>query len=93
MPCAACGRVGFSENAHVLGNGGLSRKADADTIAPLCGEIFVVTGPISEHTSDGCHRLFDEHRSDFDARFPDFNASTEASKCEQAWKAHQEERK
>lgn len=35
LPCLVCG-VTPSENAH-LGNGGMSRKSDADQIVPLCG--------------------------------------------------------
>lgn len=58
-PCLICGQSP-SENAH-LGNGGMSRKSDADQIVPLCGD-FV----------NGCHRAFDEWpgtREDFEAVF------------------------
>lgn len=40
LPCAACGVVGFSENAHVpptAESGGAGRKADYRFIVPLCG--------------------------------------------------------
>lgn len=56
LPCAGCGVVGFSENAHVCGNAGAGRKANADTIAPLCRDRPGVTG---------CHTLYDQHKRPF----------------------------
>ncbi len=35
LPCAACGLVGFTENAHIAG-GGMGRKANYDKTVPLC---------------------------------------------------------
>lgn len=75
QPCAACGRLWHSENAHVVkGNKGMGYKADAKYIAPLCGSVGV-----------GCHRLFDLYRADFDKLFPDFDPVVEAAKLENAW--------
>lgn len=81
LPCAACGIEGYSQNAHVLGNGGMSRKAEAETVAPLCGPRpwFI---PLL-----GCHRLFDEHRQEFDEMFPEFNPERAAAECQSAWLA------
>ncbi len=49
LPCVGCG-IGPSVNAHTVG-GGTSRKADAETIAPLC---------------HWCHLKYDQHRAPFD---------------------------
>ena len=35
QPCAACRLVGYTEAAHTA-TGGMGRKADAETLAPLC---------------------------------------------------------
>ena len=78
LPCAACGIVGYSENAHVMGNGGMSRKGDADTIAPLCGPRPL---PISRGLYPGCHRLVD--KGDLYV-----NGEALASATEAAWQAH-----
>jgi hypothetical protein len=43
LPCVICKRVGLSENAHVV-SGGVSRKADAGKIVPLCSSTFERTG-------------------------------------------------
>lgn len=79
LPCAACGVVGYSQNAHVCGNGGAGRKGDCTTIAPLCG----ATGDYI-----GCHLLFDRYRFRFDEWYPDFDPITEAAKCEAAWQSY-----
>ena len=45
LPCVACGRVGFSENAHVTNtdkSGGGSRRAGYQCIAPLCGYLWSI---------------------------------------------------
>ena len=34
-PCVCCGAVGQCQNHHVV-SGGMGRKADSDTIVPLC---------------------------------------------------------
>lgn len=83
QPCAACGRLFASQNAHLLGNGGLSRKKDCTTIGPLCGPDFT-TGYI------GCHELYDEHRSEFDEAYPDFDAEAVAAKTEAGWQLARE---
>lgn len=79
MGCAACGVYGYSENAHLLGNGGMSRKGDCTEIGPLCGPHMSYVG---------CHRLFDRHRSKFDARFPRFNPEEVAAMTERRWQLH-----
>lgn len=84
LPCAACGIERYSQNAHLLGNGGTGRKEDHTTIGPLCAPHPHV-GPFSE----GCHNAYDEHRWLFDARFPDFNPEAVAAKTEADWKAFQ----
>ncbi len=89
LPCSACGVVGYSEGAHVLGNGGMSRKADYDTQAPLCGLRFIY----SERATTmyiGCHRVFDEMRWEFDRRFPHFSPEQAAFDCVQAWLSTQQ---
>lgn len=91
LPCAACGIVGYSENAHVLGNGGMGRKSDYQTVAPLCGphpfhsRILVTAFPDQGHV--GCHRLFDVHREEFTRQFPNFNAEQAAADTERKWLA------
>jgi hypothetical protein len=72
LPCAACGRYG-SVNAHLLGNDGLSRKGHYTTIGPLCPE---------DHT------LYDEHRWDFEVKYPTFDPVTVAATTERAWLAY-----
>lgn len=82
LPCAACGIVGYSANAHVLGNGGAGRKGDADTIAPLC---------VSRPGVNGCHDLFDNRVKDGRAtllrRYPRFDPAACAERTEAAWRA------
>lgn len=49
MPCLGCARVGTDERPHHLHhtrNGGLSKKANAETLVPLCF---------------GCHWLLHQH--------------------------------
>jgi hypothetical protein len=82
-PCAACSIVGYSENAHVLGNGGAGRKAGYETIAPLCGP-HPGLGPFPA----GCHRTFDSVRWMFDATFPEFNPERAAAETQAAWLLH-----
>jgi hypothetical protein len=53
LPCIVCGAVP-SENAHTEGSG-MGRKADARTIAPMCGEF-----------QNGCHAAYDRHLAPFD---------------------------
>lgn len=84
LPCSACGVVGYSVGAHVLGNGGMSRKAAADTQAPLCRNRGWVVAII------GCHALYDDYPWIFKQQFPDFNAEDAAADTERKW---QEEHK
>lgn len=73
-PCAGCGVVGYSENAHTESGHGVGYKANASTIAPLCG-------PHPDYRSSrmaiGCHRRFDEHH-------PPFNTYSERARIKQA---------
>lgn len=96
LPCAACTyhewNTGYRcENAHVCGNGGMGRKGDYTTIAPLCGRRPGLSTGGAPYGM-GCHRLFDEYRSTFDSLFPDFNPETAAQQTEQAWIAHSQEK-
>ena len=52
LPCANCGIVGYSEGAHIK-NGGMSKKADARFVIPLCG-IYIVA---RKGCVIGCHHL------------------------------------
>jgi hypothetical protein len=49
LSCVGCGRTPC-ENAHSV-TGGMGRKADAETIVPLCHD---------------CHTRYDQHRTPFD---------------------------
>lgn len=94
LPCSACGVVGYSEGAHVLGNGGMSRKADADTQAPLCHTMPVPYPALSmSFAVGGCHILYDEHRSIFDAEFPNYDPEIAARTTNEAWVALSEKSK
>jgi hypothetical protein len=84
LPCAACGIVGYSQNAHLLGTEGTGRKKHHSTIGPLCAPHPRI-GPFSE----GCHNAYDEHRWLFDARFPDFNPEAVAAQIEADWQVSQ----
>lgn len=87
LPCAACGVLGFSVNAHVGTEGkGAGRKANADQVAPLCCTRGEDGGPMTL----GCHVLYDEHQQQFAARFPEFHALQAAMDCEVAWQRHVE---
>ncbi len=85
LPCAACGVVGYSQPAHVLGNSGMGKKKGPETIAPLCGPRLLLKRWATMY--DGCHRLFDERRWDFDEMYPEFNPEAEAAKQDAAWLA------
>ena len=51
FPCSICGVAGWTVAAHTR-SGGKGRKADADTLAPLCG---------SRYGTEGCHEQFDRY--------------------------------
>lgn len=60
LPCVACGVVGHSEAAHTA-SGGKGRKADASTLAPLCGphtaRVYCLWDGIGKAMLiEGCHR-------------------------------------
>lgn len=84
LPCSACGVVGYSEGAHVLGNGGMGRKADYDTQAPLCGARGALLFAWRS-APEGCHNLYDEHRSTFNAIYPNYNSEKAAAETQAAW--------
>ncbi len=93
MRCAACETFGYSENAHLLGNGGMSRKGAAKTIGPLCGPRVIFDGiRLTYMKYMGCHALFDEHPSRFRGEFPDFDPEKVAAETEVAWAAHLHQR-
>lgn len=78
LPCAACGVVGYSENAHVApaSEKGTGYKAGWEWIAPLCGDRYGLLG---------CHSLFDSG-----CTLPDFDPTLAAQKCEEQWQEHTE---
>lgn len=84
LPCAACGFVGFSQNAHVVDDGtkGGGRKSGYGCIAPLCGPrpafIFGVTYP-------GCHHIYDTDPYRLRMRYVTFNEWQAARDTEAAW--------
>jgi len=80
-PCAACDVWGYSQNAHVLGNDGASRKGSYKTIAALC----TVRPDGKGGVWPGCHHLHDREYDKFRALFPTFSATKAARECERAW--------
>ena len=84
LKCAACGVVGYSENAHVLGNGGLSRKGDYTGIAPLCGPHI---DPSHPGIDIGCHRHYDDYLADFYRDFSAFDPAKAAAETQAAWQS------
>jgi hypothetical protein len=82
LECSACGVWGYSQNAHVLGNDGGSRKGHYTTVAPLCGIRPGVAG-----VYPGCHYLFDEKPDLFRELFPRYSPNAAARATERLWKA------
>jgi hypothetical protein len=80
LPCSACGIVGYSVSAHLLGNGGMGRKKHHTTTGPLCGP-----HDIRGETYAGCHFVYDELRAIFNATFVGFNPVEVAVETERAW--------
>jgi hypothetical protein len=79
LPCVGCGRVGFSENAHVI-TGGMSRKADAKDIVPLCGHLYSILV--------NCHgELHREGIASFEAAHG-IDLAECAAQTERLWLAH-----
>lgn len=72
QPCFWCQRVP-SQNAHVGGNGGMSRKGDASTIVPLCAE---------------CHPRYDQHKAPFDVSWMRERVRAFADIYELLWQDH-----
>jgi hypothetical protein len=84
QPCAACDAWGYSQNAHVLGNDGASRKGEYRTIAPLCGVRPNLARPDGA-AYPGCHHLYDEESETFRSMFPTFDAKRAARETQSAW--------
>jgi hypothetical protein len=79
LSCVGCGRRP-SENAHTV-SGGKSRKADANTIAPLCGDI-----PGS--SAFGCHMLYDRHLYPLHTEKARDRIKAAAVETESRWQSH-----
>ncbi|MDB4893172.1 MAG: hypothetical protein JWL61_5027 [Gemmatimonadetes bacterium] len=74
LPCCWCGAVGESQNAHTVG-GGAGRKADYDTIAPLCWSI----------TRLPCHKAYDQHLGVFAHEGAREYVKAQAAETERRW--------
>lgn len=95
LPCAACGVVGYSENAHVppTGEAGAGYRADYRFIAPLCGRRGSAENIPAGRYYVGCHQLFDNYPWVFEQRHPNFDPAKAAAETESAWLATQREEK
>lgn len=82
LPCAACGVVGYSENAHLLGNDGMSRRGPYTSIGPLCGPHYGMSQIGIEVMLNGCHASFDETRMRFNQLYPQFDAERVAAETD-----------
>ena len=101
LPCAACGVVGWAENAHVTDDGtkGAGRKSGYRCIAPLCGPRPGHLGPYHPATRygppafiRGCHRWLHADPDSFNGVFRLDLAAT-AARTEALWQSHTNERK
>lgn len=72
LPCLACGSRP-SENAHTE-TGGMGRKADAETIVPLCPD---------------CHRQLHEEGADTWQERTGLDLKADARRIEEAWQRRQ----
>jgi hypothetical protein len=90
LPCATCGVMGHSENAHVApaSEKGVGYKAGFEWIVPLCG-----TYPDAEHGGVwlGCHHMYDRYPWAFRLQYPDFDPEKAAAETEQKWQEHLKE--
>jgi hypothetical protein len=77
--CIGCGGLP-SENAHTV-TGGMGRKADANTIVPLCGDEPLL-GII------GCHTKYDRHLAPFNNEAVRAYIKSAAAEVERRWRAH-----
>lgn len=75
MPCCWCGVEGHTQNAHTVGGGG-SRKANAETIAPLC-----------HAGANDCHGQYDRHEGPFALESVRASIRQHAEYTEYAWRA------
>ena len=82
LPCASCGKIGASQNAHIGKEGkGAARKGNYDQIAPLCGP--------NRWGEIGCHTLHDLYYSTtFRTLFPRFDAPQACAATEAAWQSY-----
>jgi len=98
LPCAACGVVGFSENAHVAPSSekGTGYKAGFEWIVPLCRARSSMGAPFGGmqtlNITIGCHATYDRTPWVFRAAFPDFNAEKAAQQTEELWQSHLKEK-
>jgi hypothetical protein len=82
-PCANCGVVGFTENAHGHHEkAGMGQRASYLAIIPLCGPWSVGT-----YQWEGCHAKYDRH----ELFLPERKAAVIAANLETAWQSHQSE--
>lgn len=94
LPCAACGVVGYSENAHVPPKseaGGTGRKADYRFIAPLCGPHEKQAGRVAGYVRypySGCHHFLHHYGREEFQKMYGFDLEAEAAKTHAAWLAH-----
>jgi hypothetical protein len=57
LPCVGCGYQGPAVEAAHTTTGGMGRKADAETLVPLCGPRNISHEWCRSTTLEGCHRL------------------------------------
>ena len=84
LPCAACGHIGHSENAHIRSKSGAGRKGDASTVIPLCSPRLLTKSMDGKRYSwmiEGCHRDYDRSPSILP------NAQEVAEETERSWQA------
>jgi len=58
----------------------MSRKADYDTQAPLCGPRLYRLG---------CHKIYDDYPWEFRFQFPGFNPEKAAAETQRLWLEHE----
>lgn len=94
LPCAACGVVGYSENAHVRKPEGLGRKSGYLDIAPLCGVRPAGLASMRGEKGNpglyaGCHARLDGNANPPLGRVArDVVAIYGPKDTEEAWQAH-----
>jgi hypothetical protein len=93
QPCAACGIVGHSHNAHCppKGEAGTSYKADSKWIAPLCGARTTYRNGRLMYAYIGCHKLYDDYPEAFKEKYPNLDMQAVATETERRWQKLQED--